>query len=348
VERNFSQWTYWRRRSDELPPPRPPDAEDVGGWIQGVRDRLGALVGPDPAPVDPRVELGDPVEEPYGRRRRVVFDSELHMSVPAWLLEPDASRATGAAVLVVHGHGSDKDGVCALNGATGPGDYGRQLAAAGFVVLAPDLRGFGERADLLALRPTGSGTEPEGLEERIVRHQADCGWDLVCAVVTGTTPLALNLWDLRRCLDVLGGVPDVDPDRIGAVGWSYGGTLTLLLAALDERVRAAVVSGFFSSWRAAHRVPWNLCGRQVLDGLLGSIEHSDVAALIAPRALLVESARSDPLFDCDEAVRSVERTRATYRLLGADPEDVVHDVVDGEHAWSGRAVPPFLAAHLGP
>lgn len=342
VERNFSQWAYWRLRHDLTPEPSlPPDGVDET-WRTSVRVNLTDALGTWPEPVDPRLEVSDAVQEPYGHRRRVVFDTEQHMSVPAWLLEPTEPRPGRPAVVVVHGHGLDKDRVCGVVEPPDPGlDYGRQLAAAGLTVLAPDLRGFGERADgMLLAEPT------DDLVENIVRHQADCGWDLVCATLTGTTPLTLNLWDLRRCVDVLGQLPGTPVGSIGTAGWSYGGTLALLLAALDERISATVVSGYFSSWRAAHRTPWNLCGRQVLPGLIGTLEHTDIAALIAPRPLFIESGRDDTLFPVDAATASVEGTRSLYRSLGADPADVVHEVFAGGHEWQGDAAEAFLLEHL--
>ena len=114
--------------------------------------------------------------------------------------------------------------------------------------------------------------------------------------MAGMNPLAQNLWDLARALDVLEAHPLVDPARIGMVGLSYGGTVTLFLAALDERVAAAVVSGYFSSWAESHKMPWNMCGSQVLPGMLGQLEHVDLGALVSPRALLVESGTHDDLF----------------------------------------------------
>ena len=166
---------------------------------------------------------------------------------------------------------------CAPRSAEYHGDYAHQLACRGFVVLAPDLRGFGERTDW---------NPPDRYE---------CDWNLVSATMAGASPLTQNLWDLRCSLDVLAQHPLVDPQRIGAAGLSYGGTGTLFLAAIDDRVKAAVVSGYFSSWAAAHRVPWNMCGSQVLPDLLGGLEHVDLGALDrAPCA-----ARGDGHRGCD-------------------------------------------------
>jgi dienelactone hydrolase len=190
------------------------------------------------------------------------------------------------------------------------------------------LRGFGERSEWM----------PDDLYH--------CNWDLVCATMAGIVPLERNLWDLQRALDVLIGHPLVDPDRVAAAGLSYGGTCTLFLAALDERVKAAVVSGYLASWGAAHRVPWNMCGSQVMPGQLGAIEHLDLGSLVAPRPLLVESGTQDLIFPADAAAETVAGLRAVYAHLGAPNDALVHDVFEGEHRWHGARVPEFLEQWL--
>jgi dienelactone hydrolase len=249
------------------------------------------------------------------------------MSVPAFLLVPHEQR-DGAAVLAIHGHGAGKSLVCGTVEGEAGDDYAHVLATHGYVVLAPDLRGFGERADWMP---------PD---------KYACDWNLVCATMAGIVPLARNLWDLRRCLDVLLAQPRVDPTRVAVAGLSYGGTCALLLAARDERVGAAVVSGYLSSWRAAHTMPWNMCGSQIMPAQLGALEHLDVAALVAPRPLLVESGTDDVIFPVDAAVATVERLRAVYRRLGAPDDTVQHDVFDGDHRWHGALVEPFLRRWL--
>ena len=186
------------------------------------------------------------------------------MSVPAYLLVPDGrqDQPPGPAVLACHGHGPGKSQVVGLTHTDMPNaDYGLQLVRRGYVVLAPDLRCFGERLDW----------NPED-------HYA-CDTNLVHAAMAGWNPLTQNVWDLRRSLDVLEQHPLVDPARLGMVGISYGGTVTLFTAAVDTRVAASVVSGYFSSWAESHRMPWNMCGSQILFGMLGSLEHEDLGAL---------------------------------------------------------------------
>jgi len=312
--------------------PCPEDPADVPAWRERVRARLAALLGPPREPVPFDLEVTGTVDAGDHIRSRVVFDVEPTMSVPAYLLVPAARRDAppGSAVLAVHGHGPGKEMICGL---TGPAHehYALELVRLGHVVLAPDLRCFGERQD--------PQWDPDG-------HKYDCDWNLVAATMAGVVPLAQNLWDLRRSVDLLLQHPLVEPSRVAVAGLSYGGTLSLLLAAIDERIAAAVVSGYLSSWRAAHSVPWNMCGSQVMPGQLGRIEHLDVASLVAPRPLLVESGTEDPLFPVADARATVAGLAQVYAALGADPDLVEHDVFEGGHRWHGARVGSFLAAHL--
>jgi dienelactone hydrolase len=282
-------------------------------------ERLTDLLGPLPNAVEPDVEITQVDQRDGYRVSRVVFDSEAAMSVPALLFVPDDAHATapGAAVLAVHGHGTTKETI----------DYAWRLAELGVVVLAPDLRGFGERADWT----------PD--------DHYHCDVDLANAVLVGTTPLAQNIWDMARCLDVLQSLPFVDRDRIGVCGWSYGGTIALFLAAWDERVRAALVSCYIASIASSHRVPWNLCGSQVLPGMADVLDHASLAALVAPRTLIVESAEEDLAFPLDAARATVAQARHAYERVGA-PDAIVHVVVAGDHRFDGTDSLPALVEAL--
>jgi dienelactone hydrolase len=328
--RNFSNWAYWSLHHERVAATEEPPPADIDAWCARTRARLDARLGAHPAPVPLDLETTEEVDRGAYARARIVFDVEETMSVPAYLLVPHARRDTapGPAVLAVHGHGPGKARVCGIERGGEGDDYAHALASLGYVVLAPDLRGFGERSEWM---PAGN---------------YHCDWDLVCATMAGVVPLERNLWDLARSLDVLCAHPLVDPARVAVAGLSYGGTCALFLAALDARVRVAVVSGYLSSWRAAHAVPWNMCGSQVLPDQLGEIEHVDIAALIAPRPLLVESGTQDGIFPVGPARQTVDRLRAVYARLGAPDDAIVHDVFEGDHRWHGVEVPAFLERWL--
>jgi dienelactone hydrolase len=152
---------------------------------------------------------------------------------------------------------------------------------------------------------------------------------------------------MARALDVLGVHPLVDPERMGMAGFSYGATVTLFLAALDPRVAASVVCCYFSSWAESHKVPWNMCGSQVLVGMLGRMEHADLGALVAPRPLLIVTGRQDLLFPVAAAEESAARVQKIYHHLEVG-DRMGLDVFEGEHQWHGDRAYPFLERWLGP
>jgi hypothetical protein len=332
--RNFSNWAYWRLRHEAAVDSDPCPLDDLAAqlepWRTRVRARLDDLLGPAPEPVPLDLEVTETVDCGTYRRERVVFNTEATMSVPAYLMVPHDRTVPGPAFLAIHGHGPGKARICGLLDETHDEGvpYAHVLANEGYVVLAPDLRGFGERADWM----------PD--------EKYHCDWDLVCATMDGVVPHQRNLWDLQRSLDVLAAHPLVDATRLGAGGLSYGATCTLFLAAIDERVRAAIVACYLSSWRSAHRFPWNMCGSQILPGQIGAIEHLDVASLIAPRALLAENGIEDLIFPVAAARQTVASLRRVYAQLDAPDDALVHDVFDGGHMWHGTETSAFLGRFL--
>ena len=332
LERNFSPWRQWMARlsATVAEDPFPGGSEqEYASWVQRRRELLTGLLGRMPGRVPLNLEILERVERDGYVQEKVVYDTEDTMSVPAYLLTPSGRRRPGPAMLAIHGHGPGKSQVCGLTSTDAPnGDYALQLVRQGYVVLAPDLRCFGER-----------------LDEMPATHYA-CDTNLVHAVMAGWNPLTQNLWDMARSLDVLEQHRLVDPARLGVAGLSYGGTVSLFLAACDERVRAAVISGYLSSWQASHAVPLNMCGSQVLFDSLGRLEHLDVAALVAPRPMLIESGTEDPIFPHGTASETVARLRLLYDYHGAG-DCLDHDVFNGDHQWHGEIAYPFLARHLG-
>jgi dienelactone hydrolase len=343
VTRIYSSWQWFVQEVEAATAGAPSVSDHIGSradliaWQRRARRDLRRLLGPLPEKVPLNVEVLESVDCGSYRRDHLVYDSEQRMSVPAYLLVPheraDSGRK-GPAVLAQHGHGPGKDEVCGLVGPGGgdegsdPNTYAHELAMRGYVVLAPDLRTFGERADW----------EPPNIYH--------CDHTHTYASMLGYNLLALDLWDLARGLDVLCDHPLVDPRRVGMVGLSQGGTCTLFLAAWDRRVRAAVVSGYLNTWEACATIGWNMCGSQVLAGVVGQLDHLELGALVAPRSLLVETGTGDNIFPAPAAIETVARLRDVYAALGAPPAALEHDVFDGGHGWHGVAAYPFLERWL--
>jgi dienelactone hydrolase len=345
-DRNLSPWRWFRRNVRDAVEEQPGtpagclldcvgDRDALKAWRGRARADYRRLIGKLPERVPLRLATTESVDCGTYQRDRVVFDVERHMAVPAYLLVPHtrtASGSRGPAILAQHGHGPGKAEICGLaevgdEGST-PNLYAHELAERGYVVLAPDLRTFGERADW----------EPPNMYhcDHTYQYTSLLGYDL----------LSLSLWDLARSLDVLSEHPLVDPRRIGMVGLSQGGTCTLFMAAWDRRIKAAVVSGYFNEWPVTATIGWNMCGSQVIKGMLGRLDHLELGALIAPRPLLIETGTEDNINPVKSATAQADRLRRVYETEAAG-DRLVHDVYEGGHKWHGELAYPFLDRWLG-
>lgn len=324
---DFSTLAYYRRLGAELRPElafRAGSREEWAAWRGSLARRLTDLLGGFPAervPLEPVV--GEWVEEEGWVRERVAFTSEPGVRVPADLLLPRATPGRRLpAVLCLHGHGRGKADVLGRAGSAKDGlrlralgyDYGRRLADRGYVVLAADARAFGERA------ADGMG----------------CAWAMTAGLLLGKTLVGLRVWDAMRAIDYLQGRPEVDPDRIGCVGFSWGGTQTMYTALLDERIGAAVISGAFGSF-AETLIEAEECACQYLPGLLRLADLPDLVAAIAPRPLLIEQGRDDPIASAATVRAGFRRVRAAYELLDSGNRVALDHFAGGHRFDGGRA-----------
>jgi dienelactone hydrolase len=141
-----------------------------------------------------------------------------------------------------------------------------------------------------------------------------------------------RVWMAKRGIDLLQAQPDVDPEQIGVVGLSNGGVSTMFVAAMDDRIKLAVASGNL----IMHHRMWHTnlihCRCQYLDKLDGVLDYYDIFALIAPRPLVVQSGKKDPIFPIKSANEAYTYIAQAYKIAGA-PEKVTHDVHPGPHVF---------------
>jgi len=296
-------------------------------WRRAFRARLVRLLGAMPKGGLTRPETLSREEVGGVVREKVVFDTEATASVPAWVLSPMglAKGERRPAILAAHGHGIGKNPLVGLDAEEKPHtDYQKQLAVQlaqrGYVVVAPDWRGFGERMS----------------PDEWVRPSRDkCNVNYMAEGYRGYEFLALQIWDGMRTIDYMQSRPDVDARRIGCVGVSFGGTMTTYLAALDRRISCACVSGFLSSIReGAMPARANFCGAQFMPGLLTIGDIADVVGLIAPKPLCIEMGIRDRTFVIEDARKAYRHLSRIY--TAADATDrLVKDEFDGEHEFSG-------------
>lgn len=338
--RQFSMQAYWDRKAAQQRPRLHFDEDvDYAAWRQQALQKLLELMGPFPEKVPLAAEIEYTVEEEHFFRQRVVFDSEEDMSVPCQVLIPKGMRADGTnpAILCSHGHGRfGKDPVAGLVSTPEHQadidlmnyDYAAQMARAGFLTLTPDLRGFGERRD---------GDDPLGRDT--------CNVNFLKGGIMGLYPLTLNVWDMKCCVDYLCTRPEVDPERIGMMGLSQGGTMTAFTAAVEPRIKAADVIGYVNPFASFGVRRGNFCGSQILPGLYQWLDTGDIAGLIAPRPLLLEMGVADSCFYFQDLWQGYRETRRIYEAAGAE-DRLWPDVHPGAHAFAGHRAFSFFKQYL--
>ncbi len=341
--RNFSMQSYWERLTENWKPLLHFDGQTEADWADWRREahpRFMDLLGPFPAPVPLNAEVEYSQEDGDLIRERVVFDSEMHMSVPCQVLRPKSMQAdrSNPAILCSHGHGPfGKDAVAGVRSspaheaaiAEANYNYAQQMARAGFLTLAPDLRVFGERRDGLDPFP---GRDP-------------CNVNFVKGALLGIYTLTLNIWDMKRCVDYLETRPEVDPSRIGMMGLSQGGTMTTFTAAAEPRIKAADIIGYVNPWREFGIRRANFCGSQIVPGIYRYFDTDDIAGLIAPRPLLLEMGLYDNCFFIQDLLQGYEGVKRIYRAAGA-ADKLWADVHPGPHAFAANKAFEFFRTYL--
>ena len=344
AHRNFSMVDYFNRLAAEHEPElsfRGSTRDEWQAWHGAARARLEELLGPRPAKVDPAAEVVYSVEEDGLVRERIVLDTERHMSMPCVLLRAAGMRSDGSnpAILCSHGHGTFGKEPVAGNRTTAAlradieqmnYDYAAQMARRGYVTLSPDLRVFGERGG-------GAAKSYPGRDQ--------CNIHFLRGMILGVHTLALNVHDMGCAIDYLQTRPEVDPERIGMMGLSQGGTMTAFTTAVEDRIKAADVIGYAGSWRGFGIREGNFCGSQVVPGIFRYLDVSDVIGLASPRPLLMEAGVHDTCFRIDEMLPAARRVEGIYRAAGAG-EHFHLEVHPGEHAFAGGQAFEFFDRFL--
>lgn len=342
-ERRFDPVAYTQELYDAAPRQlrfRAGNRADAEGWQKALRTKLSELIGGFPTARTPlRAITLETRAFPGYVREKIVFDSQPGVSVLAYLLLPEKARRPAAVMVCVPGHGRGVDDIVGIDEqgrdrtdkAGYQHDFAIQVAEAGMAALAIEPMGFGCRRD-----PINAAL---GLSRKACDPAAGG------ALLVGKTMVAWRAWDVVRAIDYIATRTELDQNRIGCMGISGGGTVTVFATALEPRIRAALVSGYLNTFRdsvgsLAH------CIDNYVPGILNWAEMHDIAGLIAPRPLFVESGEKDNIFPIKASVRSFNEVRKVYDVFGAS-DRVEQEVFPGEHSFWGRRGIPFLARHLG-
>lgn len=241
---------------------------------------------------------------------KVHYQSMPGMYVTGTFFRPEVQTAPLPAVLYVCGHGRVKEnGVSYGNKATYQ-HHGAWFAQNGYVCLMIDTIQLGEI---------------EGIHHGTYREEM-WWWHN-----HGYTPAGVEAWNGIRAIDYLQSRPEVDGDKIGITGRSGGGAYSWWVAALDERIKVAVPVAGITSMQ-----------NHIVDGCIEG--HCDcmymvntyawdfpiLAAMVAPRPLLISNTDKDRIFPLDGVVDVYQKALRIYEFHDA-VGNIGLNIAEGPH-----------------
>lgn len=315
-----------------------PEHRDRQSWQRIGRSKLRELLRYEPAACDPQAEVVEKIDEGDYVREKVYFNTTPDVRVPAYVLVPKNVKLPAPGIVALHDHGgfylwgkeklvetaTEHPVLTEFKKSAYEGQsIASELARQGYVVLVIDMFYWGERRMLLDNDPADWRHPERGItKERIAAFNRRSGESeqLVGRTVysAGFTWAGVIFWDDIRSLDYLAGRPEVDKNRLACVGLSVGGLRSCHLAALDERIKAAVVVGWMCSFpQQIKRHIRNTIGHtKLVPGLYRFMDYPDVAALAMPAALLVINGSKDGLFEAEGVAMSFDKLAACYQKAG--------------------------------
>lgn len=277
-----------------------------------ARRQLFEMLGLDPLPKKTPLKpvITGTVDHPEFTVEKIHFQSRPGLYVTGSFYVPKKRDGKLPTILYVCGHGRvKKNGISYGNKATYQ-HHGAWFARNGYACLTIDTLQLGEI---------------EGIHHGTYNH--DMWW----WNSRGYTSAGVEAWNCIRALDYLETRPEVDANRFGVTGRSGGGAYSWWIAALDERIQAAVPVAGITSLQ-----------NHVVDGCVEG--HCDcmyhvntyrwdfpqIAYLVAPRPLLISNTDKDRIFPLDGVVDVYSKARQIYKLLDAE-RNIGLQITEGPH-----------------
>ncbi len=317
---------------------------DAQAWQTQTRQALAQILSladfPD-APAD--VSLIETVDKGDYVRYKYLLRTGPYSIMPWYLLLPKGASRPLPTVLAFNGHGYGVADIVGLwedgserHTANGyHGDFAVALCRQGVAVAAPEISCFGERQNDYAYLDTVNGQPVP----------TSCQHTAMLAFHLGVSPLGMRVHDALKLVDHLATRADLDITRLGAMGISGGGMHTLFSTAIDTRIKACVISGYFSTFRDS-LLAMHHCSCNFVPGLAKFGEMADLAGLIAPRPMFVEAGTRDPIFPIRAVKQGVQHARQVFGVFGAS-QHIATDYFEGRHEVHGAHSIPWLREQLG-
>jgi dienelactone hydrolase len=239
-----------------------------------------------------RVEWLDTIPANGYRIRKLRYEAVPGLWIPALLYEPATVNGKVPAILNVNGHEKEGKSTAYIQ------ERCINLAKRGMLALNPEWLGRGQ-----LLTPGFSHYKLNQLD------------------LSGTSGVGVFYLSLARSLDLLLSLENADPERAAVTGLSGGGWQTIILSALDPRVKLANPVAGYSSFVTRAQWPTLDLGdsEQTPSDLATVVDYTHLTAMMAPRpTLLSYNAKDDCCFRAEYAVSPlVQAARPIFGLFDA-------------------------------
>ena len=306
-------------------------------WKQGLRRKVKRLVG---MPVGKRTDLNvrslwvSP--HPLGIIEKIVFTSEPYADVVAYLCIPNSAEPPYSFFLCLQGHttgahnsiGVDLNDNSKVIEVPDDRDFGLGCMSRGVAALCIEQRSFGERRELDQKDVSSYGCHDAAMH----------------SIMLGRTLIGERLFDVDRGLDYLATRDDVDWSRVGVMGNSGGGTISVFAAALLPRIKFAMPSCYFCTFRDSIMSIYH-CADNYVPGLLQYAEMADVMGLFAPNPVVLVAGKQDDIFPISATRKAFNDLKVIYEAAGA-PESCHLVIGPGGHRFYAAQAWPLMLDEL--
>jgi len=335
---HFSPTEYHKYLMDRQTPSMSYDGSDVVQWQRKLRRKVRQLVGigdEEKIPLNPKSIWKQ--DHRHGTIEKVVVASEPYADLPMYVCLPKKAEPPYTFAVCLQGHttgmhhsiGVERDDEHAPMKVEGDRDFAIGCMRRGIAALCIEQRSFGLRREQKQKAISNSGC-----------HDAT-----MHALMLGKTLLGERVYDVSRGIEYLKQRGDADKSRIGVMGNSGGGTISLFGAALLPDVAFVMPSCYFCTFRHSIMGIYH-CADNYVPGLLKYAEMADVMGLFAPKPVVIVAGEKDPIFPIHAVRSSFKKLKQIYRAAGA--ANRCHLVVGkGGHRFYARDAWPVMLKELG-
>jgi dienelactone hydrolase len=299
-----------------------------------LKQRLGLLLLESSLPNYRPVSKLQSVENlPDFQRQHWVVWTEPTIPLPVIVLVPKTANQKWPLVVTPHGHGRSTVDYAGIYTDSVQQEYVEstdrniavQAVREGYIAIVPTTRGFGAtRASVDIPRD----------------KPFSCRIQLMHDLLIGRTPIGDRVWDISRILDWALQEFPIDTAKIAITGNSAGGTTSLFAAAVDERIKVAAPSAYFTVFtESIGRIEH--CDCNYIPGILQDFECSDIAGMIAPRQVYLINGVEDEIYPIESARKAFQHLKQIYKAAGVENNALLYEG-QGGHRYYKEGIWPYL------